>query len=246
MRRSIPLALPALALLAASGALAQGGSMAQRPMQLRLLATPPAPFPDDGAVVFYADFAARAGNLDPATVRVVGPGMRPVAMALEELAPGLHRLAPVGGTLPVGRVRVEGLGLETVMLDVQALGATALPAPVVRGATRTHRTVRDGLRAQFRAGPVRVERVTIALASRPPRLAGIAARWTDWHDDEGGLYGAWAGVPASGLRVPLICSAEDDCGRVRGHLPRPRERGELRFVDDAGHLSPPSRPFRVR
>lgn len=249
MRRpAYALATIAVSLLGlAAGALAQR-SMAAQPMQLEWLATLPDPFPDDGALVVRAAVASRPGNLDPAAVRVVGAGMRRVALEVEELAPGLFRVAPADGArLPIGRVRVIGVGREERTLNVEASAAPPPPAPVVRRAARARRQVPVSVRGGG-GGLLPVERVELTFAALPAGVVGLAARWPDWQDGDGALYGAWARVAAGARarRVPLICSPEDGCGDVGGHIPRPGERGEVRFVDAAGRVSPPSRPFRVR
>lgn len=221
------------------------GSMASQPMQLRLLASPPNPFPRDGALVVRMVVASRNGNQDPRAITIVGPGNAAVALEVVEIAPGLHRLAPPSGsTLPEGTLEVRGVGVDPIALEVRAAGAAPLPAPVVRSARRTRRTIREPLSLRG-GGPVPVERVTLTLGALPDRAVALAVRWPGWTDSEGGLYGAWTRFAERSRTFPLICSAEDDCGEVSGHIPRAREAGEAQFVDDAGHLSAPSRRFRV-
>lgn len=241
--------LAALAILVGLGAFAGLASIAHalraaRPYRLELVGAPIDPLGDeppnallatvspDGALVVTARVASRAGNRDPRAVRITDArGVVPTR--LEELAPELFRIVPRRRLAP-GTITLTGLDVRRVRV---ARGGAAPPAPAIASVTN-HRTPLDPAQP---SGAVR-ERVTIAL--REPVPAGVlvlVARWVDWHDAEGGLYGAWTTLaPGASGELALVCTAGLGCGDVHGHIPRENERGELRWVDSAGRLSPPT------
>lgn len=207
---------------------------AARPMRLELLHALPDALPPDGALVVTARFADRPGNTDPGAVRLVGPDGAPLALRVEELAPSLYRLVP-SRRLARGRSTVRGIGEGPLALSVSGAAGVTPPAPDLGSVVRTSRTV---------GGGAVLERVTVTLRAIPPEAVAIVARWPDWNDSEGGVYGAWTTL-GEATSFPLICTAEAECGPGIGHIPRPRERGELRFVDAAGRISQPTPSFVV-
>lgn len=245
-RRAFGLLLALLLLLVPSAA---GHALRRaRPYRLELLGVvhdpliddpSPSPAPlvepviaTDGALVVTARPAARGGNRDPRAVRITD-ARGAVATTVEELAPELFRIAPRGRLRP-GQLRITGLDVARVRV---ARGGSAPTAPAIASVVN-RRTPLDPSQPSGAA----LERVTISLREAAPAgVIAIVARWIDWHDSEGGLYGAWTTLPpgASG-ELALICTAESSCGDVHGHIPRPDERGELRYVDTAGRLSPPT------
>jgi hypothetical protein len=227
-----------VALIAIVFASLEGGSRAAalrmaRPMRLELLRALPATLPPDGGLVVSPRVADRAGNVEPRAVRMVGPDGASVQLRVEELAPQLYRIAPAR-RLARGRYTVRGIGSGALAIRVSGAAGATFPAPDLDSVVRSRRSI----------GAAEVERVTVTLRSLPTEAVAIFARWPDWTDSEGGLYGAWTplGDTAS---FALICTAEDRCGPGLGHIPRPRERGELRFVDAAGRVSQPTAPFVV-
>jgi hypothetical protein len=235
LRRTLaPVVLGLLALSIAPGARAL---RAARPFRLELLAPLPSPFPPDGALVVAPLEAPRRGNAEPRAVRITGPDGARVAARVEELAPDLYRIVPAR-RLARGRHTVRGIGGGPVAFTVGAATGAAPAAPSIRSVVRTRRSAGEG------DAVVQLERVDVALGASAPGVLAIFARWLDWHDSEGGLYGAWT-TPRDAATFPLTCSAELECGSVHGHIPRPRERGELRAVDAAGRVSEPTPPFVV-
>jgi hypothetical protein len=218
---------------------------AARPYRLELLGAPRDPLGDeasspnaplptispDGALVVTARVASRAGNRDPGAVRVTG-ARGVVQTRVEEIAPGLFRIAPRRRFAP-GTLELSGLDVRRVRV---ARGGAAPPAPAIAAVTN-HRTPLDATRPSGAAN----ERVSVTLREpAPPGAVALVARWVDWHDTEGGLYGAWTTLaPGVSGELALICTAGSSCGDVHGHIPRENERGELRWVDSAGRLSPP-------
>jgi hypothetical protein len=193
--------------------------------------SPQATISPDGALVVAARAASRAGNLDPHAVRVTDArGL--VQTRVEELAPDLFRIAPRRPFAP-GTLELSGLDVPRVRV---ARSGAAPPPPAITAVTN-HRTPVDPAQPSGAAS----ERVSVTL--REPAPAGVialVARWVDWHDTEGGLYGAWTTLaPSASGELALVCTAELSCGDVHGHIPRENERGELRWVDSAGRLSPP-------
>jgi hypothetical protein len=186
----------------------------------------------DGALVVTPRPAPREGNRDPRAVRITD-ARGAVATTVEELAPELFRIAPRRRLRP-GQLRIAGLDVARVRV---ARGGSAPTAPVLASVVN-HRTPLD---ASQPAGPMQ-ERVTVTLREAVPAgVIAIAARWVDWHDSEGGLYGAWRTLdPGASGELALICTAGLGCGDVHGHIPRQNERGELRYVDASGRLSPPT------
>lgn len=218
---------------------------AARPYRLELVGAPRDPLGDeapspnvplatispDGALVVTARVASRAGNRDPRVVRVRdASGVVPTG--LEEIAPGLFRIAPHRPFAP-GTLELSGLDVERVRV---ARGGAAPLAPAITAVTN-HRTPLDPAQPAGAAS----ERVSVTLREAAPAgVIALVARWVDWHDTEGGLYGAWTTIaPGASAELALICTAELACGDVHGHIPRENERGELRWVDSAGRLSPP-------
>lgn len=171
----------------------------------------------------------------------------PEALVDDELAPGLHRYAPLGG-FPVGMHTIEGLSRAPHGLSITDSDATPPPAPSVRSLIRSNRRVRVTVRE---LGPsptawTRSTRITMRLrAPVPEGVVAIAVRWTDWTDSEDGLYGAWTAVTPGERSFVLICEVEDGCGRSQGHLPRRDERFVARFVDANGQVSEPSAQWVV-
>jgi len=217
---------------------------AARPMRLELLAPAPVPFPSDGALVLTDRVSDRPGNREPRAVRLAGPDGADVRLRIEELAPSLYRLAPAR-RLARGRHTLRGVGNATT-LSASGRAGPRPPVPDVVSVLRTRRTVtapagrgREGERT------FELERVMVTLRAIPAGAVAIFARWPDWHDDEGGRYGAWAMLPAGATSIAIACTAEDACGCGPGHIPRPGERGELRFIDAAGRVSDPSPSFVV-
>lgn len=186
----------------------------------------------DGALVVTARPASRAGNRDPRAVRITD-ARGAVVTTVEELAPELFRIVPRTRLRP-GRLQITGLDVARVRV---ADGGSAPTAPAIASVVN-HRTPLDPSQPSGAAQ----ERVTISLREAAPAgVIAIVARWIDWHDSEGGLYGAWTTLAAGASgELALICTAELSCGDVHGHIPRQNERGELRYVDASGRLSPPT------
>ncbi len=198
---------------------------------------PPAPsiltLASDGALVVSPQPATgRGGNRDPNAVRVMDASGAAIRTRVETIAPDLHRIVPTR-RLASGTLRVTGIpGVRS--LRVARGTPRVATAPSIDRVTN-HRTPLDPAQP---AGAMN-ERVVVSLREPPPAGAALlVARWVDWHDAEGGLYGAWAPVAAGTTgELVLICSAGPPCGARNGHIPRANERGELRWVDTNGRLS---------
>jgi len=245
MKRTISGILALGALAAAGVLLAVPDAAALRrapPMRLELLAPAPTPFPSDGALVLTDRVASRPGNREPRAVRLLDPDGAAVRLRFEELAPSLYRLTPAR-RLARGRHTLRGVGGLT-SVTASGRGGARLPVPEVVSVLRTRRTV-GGARRGLEGDSAEVQRVTVTLRAVPTGAVALFARWPDWHDDEGGLYGAWAMLRPGETSVAIACTAEDLCGCGPGHIPRPGERGELRFVDAAGRISEPTPSFVV-
>lgn len=186
----------------------------------------------DGALVVSPRPADRAGNRDPARVRLTDASGAAIRTRVEEISYDLHRIVPLR-PLPRGTVRVSGIARVSTLRV--ARGTARLSAAPAIDRIVNHRTPVDPAQPAAAMN----ERVVVSLREPAPAEAALlVARWVDWHDAEGGLYGAWTAIQPAGAReLVLICTAGPPCVSRNGHVPRPDERGELRWVDANGRLS---------
>lgn len=164
----------------------------------------------------------------------------------EEIAPGLHRRAPASGFAP-GVHTIEGLWHAPTGLTVTDAIEAAPAPPAVRSLARSERRVRVPLdEIGPRTAWARPDRITMTLRLPVPSgVVAILVRWSDWHDAQGGVYGAWTAVAPRERRFVLICEAEDGCHRSHGQLPRHQEAFVARYVDVNGQVSEPSAQWVV-
>jgi hypothetical protein len=237
LARSLSLATLTLSTLALAATAPSATALRRaRPWRLELLRALPSAFPADGALLVAPQPADRPGNSDPAAVRLTSEGGAPIRLRVEELAPSLYRLVPTR-RLARGRYTIRGIGATSLSMRVSGSVGGVCPTPELDSIVRARRTAPGTT--------VVIERITVTLRALPPDAVVVFARWPDWHDAEGGRYGAWAPLAGAATSFPLICTAEDRCGPGIGHIPRPRERGELLFADAAGRVSAPSPSFVV-
>jgi hypothetical protein len=226
LRAASPYALTLLAPRAASGDPLVDPSPVTGPVDR----TGPLTITSDGALVVSQRPSDRPGNREATRVRLTDASGAPIRTRLEEISYDLHRIVPAR-PLARGLVRVSGIARVSSIRVVRGASRLAT-APAIDRITN-HRSPVDPAQP---TGLMR-ERVVVTLRDPVPADATLlVARWFDWHDDEGGLYGAWTEVTqANGREVVLICANDARCGT--GHVPRENERGELRWVDTNGRLS---------
>jgi hypothetical protein len=233
------LRLVALALMTFGFMHSAAGDCAMWGLTAKVLTKANAELPPDGRILVMATPKPN-GKLEPGDASIVkswrfkGSDGEPT---FTSIAPGLAVIHPPinASGRPIGGELVDGTKSLVVVKTTDT--KRALPAaPVIKNIVLAERM---GRRSS--------SRITVTLEARPLNLVGVVLTGPDGKPRSFGVFHDYsdAGKPIGGVQIDVFAS--QDCQALpNGTVPsKVGEVVTLRFVDDAGRVSAPSKPFKI-